>query len=331
MSSSPDSSKASATPASGSIATRDGTSVLPQLPVLVDREGPHANIAVLRLEQLGGSVIVLDHALIQRLETTLLNLPAGLRGLVLASGSERVFIAGADLKTISEWPDDKLRHYLAYGSHVFGLISQLPYPTAAAINGAALGGGLELAMHCDALIAAPPPSRDGQPGKSYPVGLPEAGLALCPGWGGTNLLPARMDPVKAFSLTAAGVTMLFEQARDANLFDEVAGSSAELLTTAKDWIVRAASGRTVRDGAPLRWIGRPGVSAKVGEALSRTRMELTMTVPSAAVFEAADAGLARGWKAALEVEQHQLVRLRHTASAKAALAAFFAKSAPKPP
>src|SRR4030095_4414837 len=76
-----------------------------------------------------------------------------------------------------------------------------------AINGAALGGGLELAMHCDGLVAAPPPSRDGAPGKPYPVGLPEAGLGLCPGWGGTNLLPARMDAADAIRRAASGQTM----------------------------------------------------------------------------------------------------------------------------
>jgi 3-hydroxyacyl-CoA dehydrogenase/enoyl-CoA hydratase/3-hydroxybutyryl-CoA epimerase len=294
----------------------------------VDRDGSYPNIAVVTLEQPGKPVVVLDHPLIQRLEATLLNLPSGLRGLVLASASERVFVAGADLKSISEWDDDQLHRYLAYGSHVFGLLSQLPFPTVAAINGAALGGGLELAMHCDGLVASPPPSKDGNPGKPYPVGLPECGLSLCPGWGGTNLLPARMDAAKALALTAAGSPMLFDQARDAGLFDEIAPSAAELISTCKKWIAGRASIRTNRDGAPSRWIGRPAIAPKIMDALSKVRTEVTTTPPAAAVFDAADAGLTRGWKAALEVEQRHLVQLRHTPPSRAALAAFFAKSAP---
>ncbi len=315
---------------SSSLPTRDTpASGISPLPVLIDQYGPFAKIAVLRLEQPGKPVIVLDLPLIQRLEATLLSLPGGLRGLVLASGSERVFIAGADLKSISEWDDDQLHRYLAYGSHVFGLLGQLPFPTAAAINGAALGGGLELAMHCDALVAAPPPDRDGQPGKPYAVGLPEAGLSLCPGWGGTNLLPARMDPAVAIAMTAGGAPMQFDAARQAGLFDAVAPSADALLATARQWIAGAA--RPNRDGAPSRWIGRPGTAPRVMEALARTRLEITMSGSCSAVLEAVDAGLTRGWRAAIEYEQQQLVRLRHTPAARAALAAFFARSAPKPP
>ncbi len=310
--------------------TQSVPTTIDPLPVQIDREGPWANIAILRLDQPGKPVVVLDHPLIQRLEAAIMGLPGGLRGLVLASTSPRAFVAGADLKTISEWDDDQLHRYLAYGSHVFGLLSQLPYPTVAAINGAVLGGGLELAMHCDALVASPPPSKDGQPGKPYPVGLPETGLALCPGWGGTNLLPARMDPEKALIMTASGTTMTFDQAQAAGLFDAVASGPDDLLPAAHRWIVGQSGARVSRDGAPSRWIGRGACAPKVMAALDRVRMETTTTPPASAVFEAADAGLTRGWKAALEVERHHLVRLRHAPAAKSALAAFFAKSAPKP-
>ena len=177
---------------------------LPLLPLHRETVGPFAGMVVLRLEQPGKPVIVLDQELIQRLEATIKSLPKDIRGLVLASASDRVFVAGADLKAISEWDDSQLLRYLEYAAGVFGLLPYLPFPTVAAINGAALGGGLELAMHCDGLIAAPPAPRDGQPGKPYPVGLPESGLGLCPGWGGTNLLPARMDAAEAIRRTASG-------------------------------------------------------------------------------------------------------------------------------
>ncbi len=76
-------------------------------------------IATVKLDQPGRPVVVLDHDLLRRLEATLAALPRGIRGFILASASERVFVAGADLKTITEWSDDQLHRYLAFGSEVY--------------------------------------------------------------------------------------------------------------------------------------------------------------------------------------------------------------------
>ncbi len=296
------------------------------LPIHRETSGPFPGIVTIRLEQPDKPVIVLDQDLIQRLETTLKSLPRDTRALVLASASDRVFVAGADLKAISDWDDAQLHRYLEHTASVFGLIPRLPFPTAAAINGAALGGGLELAMHCDGLIAAPPPTRDGQPGKPYPVGLPEAGLGLCPGWGGTNLLPARMDPAEAIRRTATGQTLTIDQAIAANLFDRVAPSADQLIPTAMAWLADQKQGSRDRDGAPKRWIGRPDRAAKVMAALESAPTDWAGTDQGAAVVRAVETGLSQTWDSALSVERHELVRLRHTPAAKQALAAFFAKS-----
>ncbi len=296
------------------------------LPTHTEADGPHAGIVTVTLEQPGKPVVVLELDLIQRLEATLKALSPNVRGVVLASASERVFIAGADLKAVSELPDDQLDDYLQYGSRVFALLANLPCPTVAAINGAALGGGLELAMHCDGLVAAPPPERDGQPGKPYPVGLPEAGLSICPGWGGTNLLAARIDPAEGFRRTASGQPLLFSEAVEMRMFDAVAPSAAALHHTAKDWLVTAKAGTLHRDGPPKRWIGRPNTAAACITALDSVRAELPNTASSHALIEAADAGLTKGWQAALAVERRRLIQLRNSNEGKAAIQAFFAKS-----
>ena len=299
---------------------------MPPEPLPIEREttGRFAGVVTVRLEQPGRPVVVLDGDLIGRLEAAFKQVNAEanrVAGLVLASASERVFVAGANLKTIIEASDDELTRYLAFGSRVFAMLCSMPFPTVAAINGAALGGGLELAMHCAGLVAAPSPS-----GKPYQVGLPEAGLGLCPGWGGTNLLAARMDPADAIRRTAAGQTMPYDAAVAAGLFDQVAPGPGELLTTAKHWVLGAARrGRTERDDAPTRWIGRPDRAARVLEVLDAVRLDLPATEPARAVAEAVDAGLTRGWRAAVETEQRHLVRLRHTPEAKTALETFFAK------
>jgi enoyl-CoA hydratase/carnithine racemase len=289
--------------------------------------GPHAGIVTVALDQPGKPVVVLDLELIQRLEATLRAVPAGTSGLVLASASERVFVAGADLNAIMAASDSELAKYLAFASRVFQMLADFPFPTVAAINGAALGGGLELAMHCDGLVACPA-------AKPYPVGLPEAGLSICPGWGGTNLLPARIDPARAIRMTAEGKPMTYDEAVSAGLFDAVAPDAASLRSAAMDLIVtlRGAGARSPvqrRDGSPWRWIGRPEVAAGVMKALDSTRHDLPKNDAATAVANAVEAGLTRGWNAALEVEQRELVRLRHSAPAKAALEAFFARSAKK--
>lgn len=296
-------------------------------PFPIEMAASDSSVAVVKLDQ-GRPVVVLDAALIRRLEATLAALPRNAGGLVLASAGERAFVAGADLKAIQQLPDAELHKYLEYAAGVFGRLLDLPYPTAAAIHGAALGGGLELAMHCDGLIAAPSPT-----GKPYPIGLPEASLRICPGWGGTNLLPARMEPAEAIRRTATGEVMNFEQAVEAGLFDAVASSASELIPTAVAWVVSARKERRAsRDGTPRCWIGRAcrkGSPAEVVRALDRVKPDLPDTESARAVVEAVEAGLTRGWSAALKVERERLVYLRSTPTGKAAIEAFFARSAGK--
>lgn len=291
-------------------------------------DGP-PGVVVLWLEQAGKPVVVLDEALIRRLDATLDLVPANAEGLVVASAAPRSFVAGADLKAIMALDDLQLHSYLEFGARVFGRLASFPFPTAAAIGAAALGGGLELAMHCDGLIGAPPASNeDGSPGRPYPVGLPEAGLSICPGWGGTNLLPARIDPAQAIRRTASGSPMTYDDAAGLGLFDAVAPKAQALIETAQSW-VRGQRDPKHRDGAPSRWIGRKAVSADVLRAVDAVRADLKGE-PAAAVLAAVDTGLAKGWQAALAEERDRLVRLRSRPAGKEAIEAFFARSSGKP-
>ena len=297
------------------------------LPVHRDERGDPVLIVELKQDS---PVVVLDRPLLEALAATLDGLELdGVAGVVLASASEKVFVAGADLKGIRDLSDADLHEYLKFGAAVFARLHQMPVWTAAAINGAALGGGLELAMHCDGLIGAPG-------AKPYPVGLPEAGLSICPGWGGTNLLPARMDPAKAIRLTAAGTPMPYPEAADAGLFDLIAQDADGLRALAADWI-RGQGAAPQRDGAPHRWIGR--TPEPVREALKEVEGDLPDTGSARAVAEAVAVGLGTpksdpteplgetgvGWQDALQCERHHLVNLRHEPAGRAAIEAFFAK------
>jgi len=294
------------------------------LPVAIDSD----RIATITIEPNQGPMCILDHALIQRLEVTFKSVrEQGPAGVVLASGSPRVFIAGADLKSIAAMSQSELESYLRYGQEVFGLLCAFSCPTVAAINGAALGGGLEIAMHCDGLVAAPAPVRDGVP-KPYPIGLPEAGLCICPGWGGTNLLPARMDPADALARTATGRTMTIDQAATAGLVT-LAPSAEGLLGAAKAWL-KANPGEAAkrRDGEPSRWIGRDFCRNRVQAAYASSVESLSQTDQGKACMKAVVAGLEKGWGAAggaLEVERCELNRLRNEPAGKSAIDTFLNK------
>ncbi|MEQ9096529.1 MAG: enoyl-CoA hydratase/isomerase family protein [Phycisphaerales bacterium] len=298
------------------------------LPVHTDDRGQPVLIVELTQDS---PVVVLDKPLLEALDATLASLDLdGVAGVVLASASEKVFVAGADLKAVRDLSDADLMAYLEFGASVFARLHQMPLWTAAAINGAALGGGLELAMHCDGLIGAPG-------GKPYPVGLPEAGLGICPGWGGTNLLPARMTPAVAIEKTAAGAPLPYPDAADAGLFDLIAQEAAGLRQLAADWI-RGQGPAPTRDGAPLKWIGRN--PEPVREALQAVEDSLPDTGAARAVAEAVAVGLGTpqgeitepfgqtggGWPAALKCERQHLVRLRHEPAGREAIEKFFNKS-----
>lgn len=291
-------------------------------PWVRERAGPAAGVVTLTLTQPERPVVVLDWDLLRGINDALDEIGTDLSGFVLASDS-RVFVAGANLEEIMALDDPTLHEYLEFGSSVFGRIAALPCASVAAINGAAMGGGLEIAMHCDRLIALRPQSNpDGTPGKPYPIGLPEAGLAICPGWGGTNLLPARMDPERAIEMTATGRTFGVMDAAEAGLVEQLVDRPADLLHVARDLATKPKP----RGGGIPRTISDDERREPVGEALERVRGRLPATQAARAVVACIEVGLNEGWNAALLAERERLVHLRGTEEGKRAISAFFEKS-----
>jgi 3-hydroxyacyl-CoA dehydrogenase/enoyl-CoA hydratase/carnithine racemase len=105
------------------------------------------------------------------------------------TGKPFVFCVGADIDEFTHMSsaEDALAGTRA-GHALFGRIRALPFPTVAAINGAALGGGLELALHCTARTLA---------SNVRHIGFPEVALSIIPAWGGTQLLPKLIGPAEA--------------------------------------------------------------------------------------------------------------------------------------
>ncbi len=112
------------------------------------------------------------------------------RGLVV-TGKPLVFAAGADITQFPGITAERAREGAAAGHELFGRLRELPFPTLAAVNGAALGGGLELALHCDVRTMA---------SNVRHVGFPEVFLGLFPAWGGTQLVPRLVGASAAVKL-----------------------------------------------------------------------------------------------------------------------------------
>ncbi|MGA0285949.1 MAG: enoyl-CoA hydratase/isomerase family protein [Phycisphaerales bacterium] len=264
-----------------------------------------------------GGVVVLDRWLVSALEQAILQVAeSSPRGVVLESASERVFVAGADLAEIDGLDDAELDRYLADGAACFGRLLDLPCPTVALVHGAALGGGLELAMHCDGLGFV----EVAEGAKPYLVGLPEASLGICPGWGGTQMLPARIDPTLALERTASGSAW---KANDlpAGLADFTAADRAALREAGLAWIRDRGSPPT-RPRA-IASTDRETIEPAIVSAGLDDADRLT---PPAAVVAAVRAGLEGGYACGLAEERRQLIALRGTEATRAKLSAFLARS-----
>jgi len=133
------------------------------------------------------------------------------RVVIISSDVPKVFCAGADLKERKTMTPDDVAEFVRSLRASFTAIENFPMPTIAAIEGAALGGGLEMALACDLRIA----------GAAAKVGLPETGLAIIPGAGGTQRLPRLIGPAKAKELIFTGQVLNAQQACDAGIVGEV--------------------------------------------------------------------------------------------------------------
>lgn len=287
------------------------------LPFSREETGPAAGVVTITLESPGRPVVVLDRELFQRLDATLDAIGATAKGLVLASASERVFVAGADLKEISGLTDQQLDEYLALGQRVMGRIAHMHCTTVAAINGPTLGGGLELALHCDMLIACLPKG-----GRDFQIGLPEATLGICPGWGGASMLPARMDPAEAVRLAATGKTVPVSFAREANLIEMLIEDPAKLLPAAKEMAASLLKEGPEREP---RNIHEPEWRESVRDAIAHTQSQLPKTRAASAVVLTMKTCIDLGWEAAQGVERHLLVHLRKTPEARDAIQSFLGR------
>ena len=175
------------------------------------------------------------------------------RALVI-TGAGRAFVAGADIAGLRQLEDAfSGRELSLQGQDVFSTLAALPFPTVAAINGFALGGGLELALAADLRVAAP----------TARLGLPEVGLGLIPGYGGTQRLPRLIGQGRALALILTGRHVQAGEALQLGLVNRVADAA---LAAAVELARTAARNGPVAVGLAKEAISR-GLDVTLGQGL----------------------------------------------------------------
>lgn len=178
----------------------------------VDADG----LAVLTFDVPGRPVNVFDQAVLEELEARCADLAGrtDIACLVLLSGKEKGFIAGADLDLIAGVTDPKTAEQGArFGQQVFAAWEALPFPTVAAIRGVCVGGGTELALASTYRVVS-----DREDSK---IGLPEVKLGILPGWGGCTRLPHRLDLPDALDMILTGRNLRPYKALKVGLVDAI--------------------------------------------------------------------------------------------------------------
>ncbi len=181
-----------------------------QTPVVLSREGHVAFLTINRPEARNALNTESLHAMREHLATV--HQDPEIFAVVLQANGDRAFCAGADLKERRTLNEDQVREFVRQIRATMDDIANLPQPTIAAIQGAAFGGGCELALSCDLRLMA----------DQALIGLTETALAIIPGAGGCVRLPRLVGAAKAKQMILLAERLTSEEALACGLVHEVA-------------------------------------------------------------------------------------------------------------
>ncbi|OLO27653.1 enoyl-CoA hydratase [Alkalihalophilus pseudofirmus] len=181
-------------------------------------------------------LITIDSPPVNALETQVLeelaeivnNISEDVNVVIITGAGNKAFVAGADIKDFPNLTKETGIELVKKGQQIFQQIEDLDQPVIAAVDGFALGGGLELALACDFRIAT----------KRSQFGLPEVKLGVIPGYGGTQRLPRLIGSGKAKQLIFSGEFLSAEEALNVGIVEEVTEGSA--LEAAQKWAEKIA-------------------------------------------------------------------------------------------
>ncbi len=178
--------------------------------ILISKENNLATITINRPKKLNA----LNKTTIKELSEAFLTLEedVNVKAIVLTGSGEKAFVAGADISEFANFSAEEGGVLARKGQELlFNTVENLSTPVIAAINGFALGGGLELAMSCHFRIAS----------ENAKMGLPEVSLGVIPGYGGTQRLPQLVGKGKAMELIMTAGMISAEEAKESGLVNHV--------------------------------------------------------------------------------------------------------------
>lgn len=229
--------------------------LLEESTVLVEQEGALATITINRQESLNA----LNPDVLQGLiiELGRLSSSPDLRVVIITGRGPKAFVAGADIRSMSQLGPRPLADYVELGQRAMRMIETFEVPVIAAVNGFALGGGLELALACDIVVCS----------ESARVGQPEVNLGIIPGFGGTQRLIQRCGIGAARRLCYTGDLIGASEALALGIADKVV-PDAHLMGE----VVKMAT--AIASKAPLAVKGAKRVINKAHESLLLSGLRL---------------------------------------------------------
>jgi enoyl-CoA hydratase len=174
--------------------------------ILVERDGPIAIVTVNRPKSLNA----LNSQTLREL-TQAVREAADARALILTGAGDRAFVAGADIAEMAPMGPWQAREFSELGHVLTALIEDIPAATIAAVNGYALGGGLELAVACDMIFGS----------ENARLGLPEVTLGVTPGFGGTQRLVRLVGKLRAKEMIFTGDLVEAKRAYEMGLLNAI--------------------------------------------------------------------------------------------------------------
>jgi methylglutaconyl-CoA hydratase len=190
-----------------------------------------------------------------------------LRAIIVTGAGDVAFCAGADLKERQGMDDNAVRARLDLYRKEFDPLDRCPKPVVAAINGAAFGGGLELALCCDLRVAS----------AHARLGFPETSLGIIPGAGGTQRLPRIVGEARAKEMILLGRHLTADEALAWGLVHRVTPAGKSVVDDALEWIRPIAEGAPIAQAAALAAIdGALDVGLSVGLELEKVNYERTL-------------------------------------------------------
>ncbi|GAB2475264.1 fatty acid oxidation complex subunit alpha FadB [Jatrophihabitans fulvus] len=248
----------------------------------------------------------------------------GLTGVIVTSAKD-TFFAGGDLKTLIQVTDENAAEFAAGVERIkadFRRFEKLGKPTVAALNGAALGGGLEIALACNRRIALDNPKAQ--------FGLPEVTLGLLPGAGGVTRVVRLLGVFDGLmKVLVQGTRYKVAQALEVGLVDEIAASPEELLAKAREWIKANPETTQPWDAKGYRMPGGAPTSPKLGGMLPAIPGNLKKQLKGAPmpaphhIACAAVEGATVDFDTALKIEGRYFVNLAKGQVAKNMIQAFW--------